>query len=201
MCSSTQTSWGHSQIQVTLDSLNKTLSIQQREHRLPLTSITQLHRDCRHASSPLERQIYSWKAVPSSPNLPLGGSPLLSSFIWEAAPASTHLKVIPLITLFVTQDSTKEEIPSSLWKKSLFFYLFQFSVDANNGHYRLPILLVSYKNDSFFSFLLNDTQTHKPQEVEFVQSSIHNNMETLHSFVSVALQKWPFLVITSGLDL
>lgn len=102
------------------------------------------------ASSPLDRQIYPWEAVPSSPHLPLGGSPLDPSFIWEATPSSIHLKVIPLITQFVTENSTKEEIPSSLWKNHFFFF-FQFNVDANNSHYRLPIL-VNYKNDSFFFF-------------------------------------------------
>lgn len=75
MCSSTQTSWGLSQIQVTLGSLNKTLTIQQRKHFLPLISIAQLHTDCRQNRAASILPPHCRKT-----NLPLGGSPLLHPF-------------------------------------------------------------------------------------------------------------------------
>lgn len=107
--------------QVTPDSMSKTLKIQQRKHSLPSTSIAQLHTDA-------DETLWSVCPLPTGKtvleaNPPLGGSPLLPSFTSGRQPPSPHLKAIPLITLLITQDSTKEEIPSSLWKNhfSIFF--------------------------------------------------------------------------------
>lgn len=123
---------GTFQIQVTPDSMSKTLKIQQRKHSLPSTSIAQLHTDA-------DETLWSVCPLPTGKtvleaNPPLGGSPLLPSFTSGRQPPSPHLKAIPLITLLITQDSTKEEIPSSLWKNHFSIFFFAFNVDANNSH-------------------------------------------------------------------
>lgn len=99
-------------IRVTLDSMSKTLTIQQRKHRLSAFDF--------NSSSPYRLQTRPCSLHVPSPtgktvleaNLPLGGSPLLP-----------HLKAIPLIILFITQGSVKEEFPSSLWKNHFSIFL------------------------------------------------------------------------------
>lgn len=93
------------------------------------------------ASSPLDRQIYPWEAIPSSPHLLLGGSPLLHPFKGHS---SDH-------RVCNSRFYQRRNSIFFMEKNHFSFCFFQFNVDANNSHYRLPIL-VNYKNDSFFLF-------------------------------------------------